>query len=138
MNNASRLFVFFVPNDIAIVCVIFSSQKSKAKALQSSFALDLTVGAGTRKWSYAFDASWSSCLEDEQLALLMPQGIRFISPTTEYLPKITVAYSSIAWSPSIQRKSRILLAARSNSIDVIDVITGSVVASHENIFGSDP
>ena len=128
---------FHKSNKISFIVFCFISQKSLAGSLVSSTTFDLTPAGNDN--THAFEAAWSCCADDEQLAVLTSGGIQFFSGArnADSPPQITTAYSSMAWSPFLQRKSRTLLAARFNSVDVLDIITGSVVASYENIFGAD-
>ena len=111
-------------------------QRSKADSIIKTIPVEL--GADN---SGKYQAIWCSSVDDEYVALLLPDSIQFVDPnpllTSEIYPTINAAYSCITCSPSMKRKSKIILAARQNCIDAIDVATGKVIVSFDNMIESD-
>lgn len=103
-------------------------QKSMIGAIVKIVQLELTADHMKK-----YQAIWSRSVDDEQLALLMSDGIQFVCPSpqqsSESFPRVMVTYSCITWSPSSKGKSKTLLAARQNFIDAVDVATGKIIAS---------
>lgn len=80
---------------------------------------------------YNFLASWSHSCNDEELVLVLPDGLTFINPKSKQLKsdKIKKSYSCVAWLPCTQGKADVLIAAQLNCIDLLDARTGSVLAT---------
>lgn len=68
------------------------------------------------------------------LAILLPHEVFFITLKDQVVcPMVNKAYSCLAWSPSTKSKG-MMLAASSHSIDLLDVHTGGIMKSFQNIF----
>ena len=114
-------------------CVSYLPQKSKAGSLIRSLDLGLPNSLLNN-----FSATWSRHVDDEQLALVMPNCLQFVSPNAAKIgagiPDVKQIYSVVAWPPSSHGKSKILIGARENTIDVISTATGTVLASFDQVF----
>jgi hypothetical protein len=80
---------------------------------------------------YNFLASWSHSCNDEQLVLVLPDGLTFLNPKSRQLKsdKIEKSYSCVAWLPCAKGKADVLIATQRYCIDLLDVRTGSVLAT---------
>lgn len=111
-------------------------QKSKADSIVKTIPLDLSADHSRK-----YQAIWCSSVDNEQIALLLPDCIQFVDPSPQLSPKIfpriNAIYSCITCSPTTNLKSKTILAARENCIDAIDVATGKVLVSFDNMIESD-
>jgi hypothetical protein len=80
---------------------------------------------------YNFLAAWSHSCNDEQLVLVLPDGLTFLDPKSRQLKsdKVKKSYSCVAWLPCVKGKADVLIAARLNCIDLLDARSGSVLAT---------
>lgn len=94
-------------------------------------SVDLGARITGAKSDYNFLATWSHSCNDEQLVLVLPDGLTFLNPKSRQLKsdKIKKSYSCVAWLPCVKGKADVLIASQLNCIDLLDTHTGSVLAT---------
>jgi hypothetical protein len=101
---------------------------------------DLKLSLGDSDSKHKFPAAWSCCLDNEQLAVVLPNELRFVLPKVDQvsaLQSVKTAYNCVAWSPSSSSKESFLLAAINNRIDILDGITGKLITSFKEVTRSE-
>lgn len=101
---------------------------------------DFTLSLGAPNSKHKFQAAWSNCLNNEQLAVVLPKELCFMLPKIDQkcaLQSIKTAYNCLAWSPSSSSKEVFLLAAINDRIDVLDGITGKLITSFTEVTQSE-
>lgn len=101
---------------------------------------DLKLTLGVSESKHMIQAAWSCCLENEQLAVVLPNELRFVLPKVDQLSalqSVKTSYNCVAWSPSSSSKGSFLLAAINNRIDVLDGITGKLIISFNAVTRSE-
>lgn len=101
---------------------------------------DFTRSVGASNSKHEFQAAWCNCLNNEQLAVVLPKELCFVLPKIDQksaLQTIKTAYNCLAWSPSSSSIEIFLLAAMNDRIDVLDGITGKLITSFTEVTRSE-
>ena len=79
-----------------------------------------------------FQATWSSDINTELLAIVLPSRLHILAPQSSKNPSgriVLQSYDSIAWSPPMQGCKNVLLAAKNNCIFAISVDEDKIIAT---------
>lgn len=102
------------------------SQRTVEGSLIKSVDLKgLMIGADS---SYNFQAAWSHSCNDEQLVIVLPDELLIVNPKSKSA-EIKKSYSCVAWNPSAKGKENFIIAAQLNRIDLLNITTGSILAT---------
>lgn len=126
LNTHSKPFPFFF--------------KKRSRAESVIRIVDLEPSFKVPDFQHKFQAAWSCCLDNEQLAVVLPNEILFVLPKVDQqsaLESINKAYSCVTWSPSKSSEKVYLLAAVNNCIDVINGRSGKLITSFNEITQSE-